>query len=112
MATKTYRVTLEITLDTSDNLGDPGFWNYTDMLGVGARSVFVSVDDAFETCCDTYIWAAEAGEDLTQFAPYLHDEGCRNYVPIEDDFDDDETDDDVAVVFSEAVTAPSENATL
>ena len=112
MAIKTYKVTLEITVDTSEGLGDPGFWNYTHMLGAGARSVNVSVADAFETCCDAYIWSAEAGEDLTQFAPYLHDDDCPNFVPIEDDFDEDESDEAVAEVFSETVTAPSASASV
>ena len=114
--TKKYLVTLEVTCDPNEvGVGNPAWWNYAHLLGKDATSVYASLVDAEEICCDEKrTWATTPADERygDSFQPEWHEETCANYVAIEEDEDEVEDENLLNIVFGASPVVTLETLTI
>lgn len=92
MATKKYRITLEIECDSDERiegsmLNLPMAWDFNSLLSKGGFHVTATVTEGFEDCCESFTeWLTTPADDRypQNWMPFFHDEECEHFQTVED----------------------------
>ena len=88
-----FQITLEVMVDPNEISGgipngDPSRWYWESLLRNAEINAEAMVKQCFIACCEAKIDFATDEFSEGEFAPYLHDEDCVNYEPIEEPEED------------------------
>ena len=110
---QTFRVVLEVEVDPNEinggmKNGNPGRWNWQGAIqsAVDIPNLAVRVEDCFVACCSDKIewYQSDNNDGFSNFPAYFHDEECINYVDIEDDIEDEES--EASLAFQSLLGSP------